>query len=162
MSPFRPKRIVLNSHRFFRDVSPEVLKELALEDDNDDPPGEHGDPELYDVIRQGGHQIILTEGLRGEYNRESKKEGFPAILIAPVIEQLKEHDLIIEPHLPGGSNNFPGIPSRHKVFPNTAINAGADYLITERRLWLSRADRITNDYGVMVVTPSRFIQREGR
>lgn len=161
MSSRDRKKLVLNSHRLFRDISPEVLKELALEDDDDDPPEEHGDPELYDVIRKGGHQIILTEGLREEYIRESRKEGFPAILIAPVIEQLKEQGLITEPRLPGGRLNYPGIPREHRVFPNTAIVAGADYLITEYRLWVSRADNITNDYGVMVVTPNRFIQREG-
>ena len=164
MSSRGRKKLVLNSHRFFRDISPEVLKELSQgenEDDAERPTG-RGDAELYHAIREGNHRIILTDGLRKEYISEALNEGFSALLVGHVIEQLRENGLITEPRLPGGNPDFPGIPSYPRVSPNTAIIADADYLITDRRLWLSRSDDITNDYGVMVVTPGRFIQREGR
>ena len=141
-----------------------MLKELGQEENEDDVerPIGRGDAELYYVIREGNHQIILTDGLRKEYISEASREGFSALLVGHVIEQLRENGLITEPRLPGGNQVFLGIPKYHRVFPNTAIIADADYLITERSLWLSRSDNITNDYGVMVVTPGRFIQREGR
>ena len=161
MSSANRKRIVLNSHRFFRDISPEILKELGLEDDSPATLVE-GDPELYSIIRQGNHQIIITAKIRQEYVREARKEGFPAALIGPVINQLTDHGLVIEPrNLPGGTTEFPGIPKAHSVFPVTAILSKADYLVTEYRMWHSRADTIAQ-HGPTVISPDEFIQREGR
>ncbi len=158
MSARGPKRVVLNSHRLFRDISPQVIRELALEELLEaDPLG--GDPELYQTIRQGGHKIVLTRRLRDEYSREARRQGLPGLVLGTVIQQLLQQGLIIEPRLPGGRPSTPGIRQRHNVFPLVAIAAQADYLITENPAWHSRSDTISQ-HGTIVVTPRAFIERE--
>ena len=162
MSSANRKKIVLNSHRFFRDISPEILKELGLEDDTP-ATSAIGDPELYSVIRQGNHQIIITTKIRQEYVRETRKEGFPAALIGPVIDQLREHGLVDEPrNLPGGRRYFPGIPQWHRAFFTDAILSEAHYFVTENPVWLDIADTMLHDHQLRVTTPGRFIQQESR
>lgn len=153
------KRLVINSHRFFRDISPGVLAEIGIVENSEgaDPESE---PELYTAIKNGNHQIIITDRIRQEYIRETRKEGFPILLVEPVIDRLKDFGLVIEPGLPGGRITFPGIPQYHNVFPITAILSKADYLITERDVWHSRSD-IISQYGPMVISPNGFIRREG-
>ena len=158
MSARGPKRVVLNSYRLFRDISPQVIRELALEELLEaDPPS--GDPELYRAIRQGGHKIVLTRRLRDEYSREATKQGLPGLVLGTVIQQLLQQGLMIEPRLPGGRFPIPGIRQRHNVFPLVAIAAQADYLITENPAWHSRSDTIGR-HGPIVVTPRAFIERE--
>lgn len=158
MSSGNRKRIVVNSHRFFRDISPAVLAELEFEEDLGFYAGQ-GDPELYSTVKLSSQRIILTERLRQEYIREAVKEGFPVVLVEPVIERLKSGGLVVEPRLPGGNHSFPGIPKWHDVFPITAILARADYLITEYPVWQRRADTISQ-YGPIVISASGFVQRE--
>ena len=139
-----------------------MLRELGLEESGEGGP-QRGDPELYPTIRKGGHRIILTRRILDEYIRESTKEGFPAVLIQPVADHLDAQGLVVQPRLPGGRRDFPGIPQAHRVFPVVAIDSQADYLITENPVWLDRADTIAQ-HGptVTVTTPGAFVRREGR
>ena len=155
MSARGPKRVVLNSHRLFRDLSPQIMRELELEASGMTP----SDPELYGTIQRGKHRIILTDRLRDEYAREARRQGFPALVLGTVIQHLSQEGLIVRPRLPGGRPSIPGIPQRHNVFPLTAIAANADYLITENPAWHSRSDTI-GQHGPIVVTPRAFIERE--
>ena len=155
MSARGPKRVVLNSHRLFRDISPQIIRELEPEALEMTP----SDPELYATIQRGNHRIILTDRLTDEYAREARRQGFPALVLGTVIQHLLQEGLIVRPRLPGGTSSIPGIPQRHDVFPLTAIAANADYLITENPAWHSRADTI-GQHGPIGVTPRAFIERE--
>ena len=66
MSSRGRKRVVLNSHRFLRDISPTVLSELGIDDETSYTPRGESEPGLYDVIRNGGHRIILPHRIRRE------------------------------------------------------------------------------------------------
>ena len=73
MSARGPKRVVLNSHRLFRDISPQIIRELEPEALEMTP----SDPELYATIQGGNHRIILTDRLRDEYPERHEGKGFP-------------------------------------------------------------------------------------
>ena len=160
MSSRGPKRLVLNSHRFFRDISPEVLRELALEEELETD-SEEETPDLYATITDGKHKIVLTESIREEYYDESTEEGFSAVLVESVIQHLRQESLIIQPRLPGGAQVFRHVPNYHRAFLSDAIRSDADYFITERDVWLSRRDAIEREYGLRIVRPGEFIRREG-
>ncbi len=155
MSARGPKRVVLNSHRLFRDISPQIVRELELEALEMNP----SDPELYTTIQRGKHRIILTDRLTDEYAREARRQGFPALVLGTVIQHLSQEGLIVRPRLPGGRSSIPGIPQRHNVFPLTAIAANADYLITDNPAWHARSETIA-ERGPIVVSSGAFVQRE--
>lgn len=159
MSTGGPKRLVLNSHRFLRDIMPEVYDQLLLEEP--DIVLTQGDPDLYSIIRSGNHMIILTSGILEEYFEEAQNMGFRDALILDVIQFLQQEQLILRPRLPGGVRNHPHVPNYHRAFLNDAIDANAYYFITERNVWLDRADIIGRQHGLRIVTPGGFIQREG-
>jgi len=153
------KRLVLNSHRFFRDVLPEVLNELPPEEIDVLPP--QGDPTLYATIRDGRHRIILTPGILKQYEDEAPSEGFTQRHLLSVIQQLEFNQLVIRPRLRGGARNFPHVPNYHRAFLYDAIDAKADYFLTERDVWLSRRDIIAREYpDLTIITPAAFIQRQ--
>lgn len=157
MSARGPKRVVLNSHRLFRDISPQIVREMELEAPLAMAPS---DPELYATIQKGKHRIILTDRLTDEYAREARRQGFPALVLGTVIQHLLQEGLIVRPRLPGGRPSIPGIPQRHNVFPLTAIAANADYLITDNPAWHARSETIA-ERGPIVVSAGAFVQREG-
>ena len=160
MSTGGPKRLVLNSHRFLRDIIPEIYDQLLLGEEFDAVPTQ-GDPGLYSVIRDGNHLIVLTSGIQEEYFREAQYMGFRYALVLAVIQFLQQEQLILRPRLPGGVRNHPHVPNYHRAFLNDAIDANAYYFITERNVWLDRADIIGRRHGLRIVTPGGFIQREG-
>ena len=161
MSSGESKRLVLNSHRLFRDITPEVFNELPSDEESVASPTS-GDPGLYATIKDGNHKIILTQGITSQYSREVQKEGYTETLLISVIEHLEDMNLIVRPRLPGGRPNFPGIPQRrHSAFLTDAIRSEADYFVTENPVWLQLSDVMLNDHNVRVTTPGGFIQREG-
>ena len=153
------KRIVLNSHRFFGDITPEVLRELP---EPEDDPGAYprGNRELYQVILNGGHKIVITSRIYSQYSTEMVGQGYSERLLALTIQHLQDQELIIRPRLPGGVIDIPGIRKRHRPFFTDAIRSNADYFLTENDVWLRLADAMIRDHSLMVVTPGRFISRE--
>ncbi len=160
MSSSAPKRLVLNSHRFFRDITPEVFNALATDEETVDSSAQD-DPGLYAIIRDGNHKIILTQGIQAQYSSEVRREGYTENLLLQVIEHLEDEGLIIRPRLPGGRRNFPGIPQRHRAFFTDAILSEAHYFVTENPVWLNIAGPMLRNHQLRVMTPGGFIQREG-
>ena len=160
MSSSIPKRLVLNSHRFFRDITPEVFNALPTDEETIVLPAQ-GDPGLYAAIRDGNHKVILTQGIQAQYFSEVGREGYTENLLLQVIEYLEDEGLIIRPRLPGGRRNISGIPQRHRAFFTDAILSNAQYFVTENPVWLRLADLMLRNHQMRIVTPGGFIQREG-
>lgn len=155
----KPLQLVLNSFCLFRDITPRVLEEIGDGGEDKAPVLSGGDPELYDVIRSGGHQILLTESLRSEYLKEARIRGASGAFLETVFASLAGQGLIVRPRLGGGLRRVNGIPQRHRVFPDTAVTAKADLLITENRVWHSRSELIA-ELGPNVISPGQFVTQE--
>ena len=55
--------------------------------------------------------------------------------------------------------NLDSLPRFHRSFLIDAIRSNAEFLITERKVWLRNSDQIARAYGVRIVSPGRFIRQ---
>jgi hypothetical protein len=156
-------KVVLNSHRFWRDIAPEVLRNFPQEQDTQTSsnPSTQGDPLLLETILSSGHTIIITKGILDQYIREAAREGYSPAQMLNITEQLAEDRAILHPRLPGGRRRVRGIPERHRAFLEDAIIASADFFVTENPVWLNLSDRLLREHGLRIITPGAFINCEG-
>ena len=165
MSSGGSKRLVLNSFRILRDVLPQVLMDLASESpeewDEWNLLDSQGNPDLYPTIRDTNHRIVVTDRIQREYFGEARNVGLPEEFFLRIIQHLEAQGMIIRPRVPGGRPALQHVPQYHRALLEDSILAGVDYFITERNVWLDRADRIRNTHGISIVTPGGFIRREG-
>lgn len=145
-------RVVLDAERFWRDVAPAVMEESALLQE------EEADPDLYRILKAGGFRLVLTDGILSEYRIWARRRNIEVTLLTTVLALLADEGLIVHPKLPGGRRRHRHVPARHRAFLDDAIDAGAEFLVTQGEIWLDRADVILREYGVRVVTSGYFIQ----
>ena len=157
-------KLVLNSHRFWRDIAPEVLRNLPPDEEPPIPSnsGIQGDPLLLDTILSSQHTILITSGIETQYVQEATREGYDPSLIFVITQQLVEQRAVARPRLPGGRQRIRGIPERHHAFLEDAIRASADYFVTKNPVWLDLGDSVLRDHSLRIVTPDGFINRESK
>jgi len=152
-----PKLVVLNSFRMLRDIYPSVIDELGDTQESIQPEV----PRLYTTIQANGHTLVLTPRIRDEYSREAARNGYSGSFVQQFLAYLQEDAGVARQCRTRHPTPTRHIPSQHKYLIVDAVRTGAEYLVTYNQRWLERERDIRRSYGLHIVTPQSFIDREG-
>ena len=107
-------------------------------------------------------RILVTDDILSEYLKQAitppQFEPLPALnrlFVQSRAIQLEEY------RLNRFSIQITGLPREHSAFIRDAIGAGASYFITKFGPWLSLSEQTQTNYGLIIVTPARFVELEG-
>ena len=106
--------------------------------------------------------ILLTDGILSEYQQEANKP--PQIRLLPVVNKLNQDGIVLnkdEYRIRRFPVDIPRFPQWHKTFILDAIGANGEYLVTNRRRWLSMEGQARSRYNLHIVTPAQFVELEG-
>ena len=106
-------------------------------------------------------RILLTNGIVNEYRLQSMQA--PQFQLQPTLNVLLNNGRAIyfdDYRLNRSNVVLSGLPQEHRGFVDDAIAARASYLITNRPAWLNLSPQ-TENYGLQIVSPGRFIGLQG-
>lgn len=137
-----------------------MLRCLAI-NDNDRFPDELA---AFRIAFQGRlFRILVTDGILLQYQTEANRFP-PLIQLLPTLNSLRRDGRAIyfDEYLLNCSRvQLTGLPQEHSEFILDAIAARASYCITNRREWLELSEQTESRYGLLIVSPSRFVELEG-
>ena len=116
------------------------------------------------VFRGQRFRILFTDGILGEYQKESNTPPPFRLLLQPTLDNLAEKARAVyleEPALDWSLPMLETIPKRHRPLVRDAIAGNADYFVTEWPLWLRIAEQARSRHGLRIVTPRQFVEIEG-
>lgn len=140
--------VVFDAHTFLR----------AIAFDEDEPQvfeQEHG--ALETLRAYCTHQLLLTPGIRREYERELRE--FRGAPLLSRLQELAAENKLINSEL-RGRGAFPSMPGRHRAYFQDSVAANVRYLVTPNPRWANNWQLRTdlNDRGVRLVEPWLYAQ----
>lgn len=107
-------------------------------------------------------RLLLIDQIIQEYVTESSKPPqYPLQAALARLATTARTIHIDESQLNRREISLRGLVHEHRYFILDSIGASAEYLVTNRRRWLSMEEPARSRYGLHIVTPAQFVEIEG-